>query len=62
MSKEISSKEKDFICEQYGWYCPWCKYGYIYKDYEMPDDYEEWNCLLTRKDLENERKNKEKEE
>lgn len=58
MSKEIPEKEKDFICEQYGWYCPACKYGYIYKTYEMRDDYEEWNCLLTRKDLEKERKNK----
>lgn len=58
MSKEISEKEKDFICEQSYWYCPFCKYGYIHKDFDMPDDYEEWNCLLTRKDLENERKNK----
>lgn len=48
---EITEKEKEFICERYEWYCPVCKYGYIRKDYDMPNDYEEWNCLLTEEQL-----------
>ena len=51
----IDRKDKEFICEQYSYYCPCCKYGYVYKSYEMPDDYEEWNCLLTEEQLEKER-------